>query len=164
MSDALVSFLQEHNISSEIIAFIVSMFPIIELRGGIIVAKLLGIPVLEAYFICLLGNLLPIPFILIFIKKIFSFLKRFSWSAKIVNRLERSAEKKSGSVRNKQLIGLFVFVAIPLPGTGGWTGALIASILNMPLKKSFLAIFAGVAGAGLIMLVLSYFLPGLFGF
>ena len=164
MSDALVSYLQQHNISSELIVFIISIFPIIELRGGIVAAKLLGIPLLEAYFICLAGNMLPIPFILLFIKKIFSIMKRFSWSEKIVNKLEQSAEKKSGSVRSKQLIGLFAFVAVPLPGTGGWTGALIASMLNMPFKKCFPAIFAGVMLAGVIMIILSYFIPGLFGF
>ena len=164
MSNALVEFLQQHNVSSEIIAFIISILPVIELRGGIIAARLMEIPLLPAYFICLAGNMLPIPFILLFIKKIFGIMKRFSWSKKLVERLENSAEKKSGNVRNKHLLGLFVFVAIPLPGTGGWTGALIASMLNMPFKKSLPAIFAGVAMAGVIMIVISYFIPGLFGF
>ena len=164
MSDALISFLQQHNISSDLIVFIISIFPVIELRGGIVAAKLLDIPLVRAYFVCLAGNMLPIPFILLFIKQIFAMMKKFKWSAKIVDRLEQSAQRKSGSVRKKQLIGLFAFVAVPLPGTGGWTGALIASVLNMPLKKSFLAIFAGVMLAGVIMIILSYFIPGLFGF
>ena len=164
MSESLVSYLQLHNISREMIAFIISIFPIMELRGGIVAAKLMNIPLAEAYFICLAGNMLPIPFILLFVKRVFVFMKKFTWSEKLVTRLERSAEKKSSSVRNKQLFGLFVFVAVPLPGTGGWTGAMIAAMLNMPFKKSFFAIFAGVAAAGIIMIVLSYLIPGLFGF
>lgn len=164
MAESIASFLQQYNLSAELISFIVSIFPIVELRGGIIVARLLGLPVLKAYLICLMGNMLPIPFILLFIKKIFSLLKKFKWSAKLVNRLEESALKKSDSVRTKLYVGLFLFVAIPLPGTGGWTGALIASLLDMPIKKSFISIFAGVMTAGLIMIILSYFVPGLFGF
>ena len=164
MSEALASYLQQHNISSEMIAFIISILPVLELRGGIIAAKLMGIPLVKAYFICLAGNMLPIPFVLLFIKQIFAFMKRFAWSEKLVVRLELSAQRKSASVRNKQLLGLFVFVAVPLPGTGGWTGALIASMLNIPFKKGFLSIFAGVIAAGIIMIILSYFIPGLFGF
>lgn len=164
MPETFVSYLQQNNIPSEMIAFIISIFPVIELRGGIIAAKLMDIPIIKAYFICLAGNILPIPFILIFIKQIFIFLKKFTWTEKIVNKLELSALKKSDNVRNKQLLGLFAFVAIPLPGTGGWTGALIASMLNMPVKKSFVAILAGVMAAGVIMIILSYFIPGLFGF
>lgn len=164
MAESIASFLAQYNLSAEVISFIVSIFPIVELRGGIIVARLLGLPVLKAYLICLLGNMLPIPFILLFIKKIFLVLKKFKWSAKLVDKLETSALRKSDSVKTKLYIGLFLFVAIPLPGTGGWTGALIASLLDMPIKKSFISVFAGVMTAGLIMITLSYFVPGLFGF
>ncbi len=164
MSDAIISFLQHYNLKPEIIVFIISMIPVIELRGGIIAAKLFGIPLMNAYIICVIGNILPIPFILLFIKKIFKILKRFKFTAGIVNKLEERAMKKSENMQKKQLAGLLAFVAVPLPGTGGWTGSLVASLLNMPVHKSFVTITFGVMTAGVIMLILSYFIPGLFGF
>lgn len=164
MSHAVIDFLQKYNLSSEIMVFIISLLPILELRGGLIAAKLLGMPLIKAFIVCFAGNILPIPFILLFIKKIFELMKKYNILTGFVNWLEAKAVKKSDSIRQKQLIGLFFFVAIPLPGTGGWTGALIASLLEMPIKKSFPAIVAGVFGAGLIMITLTYFIPGLFGF
>lgn len=164
MSHAVIDFLQKYNLSSEIMVFIISLLPILELRGGLIAAKLLGMPLIKAFIVCFAGNILPIPFILLFIKKIFELMKKYNILTGFVNWLEAKAVKKSDSIRQKQLIGLFFFVAIPLPGTGGWTGALIASLLEMPIKKSFPTIVAGVFGAGLIMITLTYFIPGLFGF
>lgn len=164
MPQALVDFLQKYNLSSEIIVFVISLLPILELRGGLIAAKLLGMPLIKAFIVCFAGNILPIPFILLFIKKIFEIMKKFNILTGFVNWLEAKAAKKSDSIRKKQLIGLFFFVAIPLPGTGGWTGALISSLLEMPIKKSLPTIVAGVFGAGLIMVTLTYFIPGLFGF
>lgn len=162
MVDTLVELFS--NIPKEFAAIIISMLPIVELRGGIIAAKLMAIPLITAYPICVIGNILPIPFILIFLNKIFAFLRRFPVFDKVLNFIDRKAEKNKEKVEKYKMLGLFLFVAIPLPGTGAWTGALVANALNMPFKKSFPSIFFGVIGAGIIMSVLSYFIPGLFGF
>lgn len=164
MPQTVMEFLQKYNLSSEVITFIISLLPILELRGGLIAAKLLGLPLIKAFIICFVGNILPIPFILLFIKKIFEIMKKFNILTGFVEWLEKKAVKKSDSIRSKQLIGLFFFVAVPLPGTGGWTGSLISSLLEMPVKKSFPVITLGVFCAGLIMITLTYFIPGLFGF
>lgn len=145
-----------------IIAFFMSMLPVIELRGGIIYAAAFDIPFVNAFIICVIGNILPIPFILLFIRKILAFLSRFKYTAKIVTSLENRAHAKSDTIRKYQMLGLFIFVAIPLPGTGAWTGALIASLMDLQIKKSFPVIGLGVLGAGVIMSTLSYFIPGLF--
>ena len=144
-------------------AFLISILPIVELRGGLVFARLANIPFVQAFLICLAGNLLPIPFILLFLQKIFLWLEKFAWTKKIVDWLKRRARAKSGKIQNGQLVALFLFVAIPLPGTGGWTGALIASVLGLPKRKSFPAIGLGIVGAGIIMSVLAYLLPEVFG-
>lgn len=164
MSGAIISFFQNITIPPEFSIFFISLLPIMELRGGLVAASLMGVWWPKAFLICYIANLLPIPFILLFIKRIFKFLKRFKKLGGFVTRLEEKAIKKSDSIKKKQLWGLFAFVAIPLPGTGGWTGSLIAALLNLDIKKSLPVIAAGVAAAGVIMLVVSYFIPGLFGF
>lgn len=164
MSNAIIEFLQSYKLSPEIIIFIISLLPILELRGGLIAASLMGVPLVNAFVICFIANILPIPFILLFIKRIFKFLKRFKTFEGLVASLESKAIKRSDSIKKKQLLGLFAFVAVPLPGTGGWTGSLIAALLGMDIKKSFLTVMAGVFTAGVIMVVITYFIPGLFGF
>ena len=146
------------NISAEVYVFVVSMFPIVELRGAIPLGAAMGMNIFECYFLSVLGNLIPIPFILVFIKKILewmtkskvSFLKNFS------NKLIKKADDRSSKMNKASLWALFAFVAIPLPGTGGWTGALIAALAGMRFKKSFFAIVCGVLVAGLIMTLASY--------
>lgn len=163
MTDALLEFLV--NFPDELKLIIISMFPVVELRGGLIVAATLMQEMhwLKAFILCVIGNMIPIPFILFFIKKIFEWFKKLPFLSKMVTKLEAHANKKGADVINKyKLWGLFFLVAIPLPGTGGWTGALVASIFNIRIKHSFPVIFVGVAAAGVIMLVLSYFIPGLF--
>lgn len=146
------------NISNEVYVFIVSMFPIVELRGAIPLGAAMGMNIFENYFLSVFGNLLPIPFILIFIKKIIEWMSvsKIKIFNKIANALIAKAEKRSGKVDKASLWGLFLFVAIPLPGTGAWTGALIAALMNMRFRKSFLSIVAGVLVAGLIMSLASY--------
>jgi uncharacterized membrane protein len=139
------------------------MLPVIELRGGLIYASAAHIPFVPAFIICFVGNVLPIPFILLFIERIFNLLRKVNLFRKFIEWLEKRAVAKSDSVRNKQLAGLFAFVAIPLPGTGGWTGAIIASMLEMPKKKAFLTISCGIFTAGIIMSILAYALPDVFG-
>ncbi len=160
LAQALVDFFG-NTIPSWLTVFLISMLPILELRGGLIAAKLLGIPLVRAFIICYIGNLLPIPFILLLIKKIFKWMRRFPKFAKIVDKMESKAEKGRDKVEKYKEWGLFAFVAIPLPGTGGWTGALISAVLNLDIKKSFLVIALGVLTAGIIMALISYGLPAL---
>lgn len=164
LADTLTQFFQSKGIPPELIVFIISMLPIIELRGGLIAASILGIPWYIATPICILGNLLPIPFILLFIRKILEFLKRFNWLRKIIEKIEDRTTKKGKKIQKRWFIGLILFVGIPLPGTGGWTGALAADIFHIRFKYAFFAIFIGLIVASAIMLIISYFIPGLFGF
>ena len=120
----------------ELIVFIISMMPILELRGGLIAAALLGLNVVPAFIICLIGNLLPLPFILWFITPIFNRLKKTKRLNKLVTKLENKALSKKDKIEKAEFWGLLFFVGVPLPGTGGWTGCLIASLINMDKKKS----------------------------
>ena len=148
-------------ISEEIIVFIISMMPILELRGGLIAAALFKIPIVKAIMICVIGNLIPIPFILAFITPIFNWLKKTKWIKPKLEKLEAKSMGKSETIQKYEFIGLMLFVGIPLPGTGAWTGALIASLLNIKIKKAFPAIIAGVCIATVIMCIISYFIPWL---
>lgn len=143
-------------VSPEMVVFIISLFPILELRGGLLAASLLKIPAVTAVPLCILGNILPIPFILLFIKQIFKWLKKTKTFRPLIEWLEKKALGKSEKIQKYEFIGLLVFVGIPLPGTGAWTGALIASLLDIDIKKSLLAIFLGVLMAAVIMLIVSY--------
>ncbi len=151
-------------LSPEFIAFVVSMLPILELRGGLIAAKLMNIEFFKAFAICYIGNLLPIPFILLFIRKIFNLLKRIPKVEEIISKLEARSLRKAENVKKYRLLGLLLFVGIPLPGTGAWTGALIADLLDIRIKHSLPVIAVGVFIAGIIISVLSYGLLGLIGF
>lgn len=162
ITDYIVALFQG-SVPKELIVFIISMFPILELRGGMIAAKLLGVQLWKAFIICYFGNILPIPFILVFIRRIFRFLKKFKTSEKLVNKIELRSLRKSEKVRKRRNLGLLAFVAIPLPGTGGWTGALIASLLDIRIRVSFPIIALGVFIANLIMSLFSYGLLGLLG-
>lgn len=148
-------------IPAETVVFIVSMLPILECRGGLLVASLLGVDIRTAVPITVIGNLLPIPFLLLFIKQLFRFLKRFRFSRPFVEKLERRAETKSSALSKGEFLGLLLFVGVPLPGTGGWTGSMVASLMGMKIGKAFLAIFLGVLLATLIMAFVSYGLLGL---
>ena len=151
-------------IAPELIAFIVSLLPVLELRGGLIAAKLMDIEFWKAFVICYVGNMLPIPFILLFIRRIFNFLKRFQKFEKIIDKLEARSLRKADKVKKYRLWGLFLFVAIPLPGTGAWTGALVADIFDIRIKHSLPIIAVGVLTAGIIMSALSYGLFAALGF
>ena len=155
ITQSIVDFFSQNNIPRELIIFLISMLPILELRGGLLAASLLGVPWQTAMLICFVGNILPIPFILLFIKKIFEWLKNTRF-VKMIHRLEEKAAKKSKSIEKYKTFGLFLFVASPLPGTGAWTGALAASLMDMKLKHSIPSILLGVVGAGIIMAIVSY--------
>ena len=147
-------------ISAKAVVFIISMMPILELRGGLLAASLLKIPEIQAIPICVIGNILPIPFILLFIKKIFQLMKKYNIFRGVVEKLVSRAMGKSDSIKKYEFWGLVLFVGIPLPGTGAWTGALIASLLGVDIKKSSVAILLGIAIATVIMYIVSYGLLG----
>ena len=162
IAQALVSFFG-NTIPAELTIFIISLFPILELRGGMIAAALLGVDFTRAFLICLVGNVLPIPFILWLIRPFFNWLKTTRHLKKLADWLERKTEKNKEKVLKYEVLGLLLFVAIPLPGTGGWTGALVAAMLDMPMKKSLPTILLGVLIAGFIMSAITYGLPALIG-
>lgn len=135
----------------------ISMVPVIELRGAIPIAVANGLELTTAILVSFIGNLIPVPFIIIFIRKIFAFMRKLSPKLdSLVKKLEDRAEKKSDVVLKYAFWGLFILVAIPLPGTGAWTGALVAAMLNMRLKSAFPAICLGVAGAAAIVAFVTY--------
>ena len=141
-------------ISPEGAVFIISMIPLLELRGGLLAASLLKISAAKAIPLCIVGNIIPIPFILLFIRQIFKVLKKTKLFRGLVMKLEDRAMRKSDQVKK------YEFWGIPLPGTGAWTGSLIASLLEIDIKKSSLAIFCGIIMATVIMYIVSYGLVG----
>ncbi len=132
-----------------LITFLISMVPVIELRGAIPIGMAAGVEPWVACVLSVLGNLLPVPFILLFIRKIFAWMRRFDRLRPIVEALERKADGKSDKVKKYELLGLFLFVAVPLPGTGAWTGSLIAALMEIRLKRAIPAIALGVITAGI---------------
>ena len=142
----------------EILVFIISLMPILELRGGLLAAALLGLDPIPSYIISIIGNILPVPFILLLINKVLNWMRnsKIEFCKKIANWLDEKVEKHKGQIEKFGYIGVILFVGIPLPGTGAWTGSLIASVLEMDRKKTFLAVLAGVFMASIIMMFLSF--------
>ena len=147
-------------ISPEGAVFLISMIPLLELRGGLLAASLLKISAVKAIPLCIVGNIIPIPFILLFIKQIFKVLKKTKIFRGLIIKLEDRAMRKSDQVKKYEFWGLMLFVGIPLPGPGAWTGSLIASLLEIDIKKSSLAILCGIIMATVIMYIVSYGLVG----
>ena len=161
--ESLVTWFTAHlgaYISEQAVVFIISLMPLLELRGGLLAGSLLKVPVAQAIPLSIIGNILPIPFILLFIRQIFKWMKKIKIFRGLVERLEAKAMGKSDRIRKYEFWGLMCFVGIPLPGTGAWTGALIASLLGIDIKKSSLAILCGMAMATVIMYFVSYVLVG----
>lgn len=153
---AIQEFLSAHGIPDWLVVFIISLLPILECRLGMFTAiVLLNMNPFLGFVISFIGNILPIPFILLLINKIFELLKKIPVICKPVIWLEERTLKKRDKIDKYGIWGLLLFVAIPLPGTGGWTGALLASLLHLDRKKSFGVIAVGVFIAGLIITVLS---------
>ena len=147
-------------ISPEGAVCIISMIPILELRGGLLAASLLKISAAKALPICIVGNIIPIPFILLFIRQIFKWMKKTKTFRGLITKLENRAMGKSDQIKRYEFLGLLLFVGIPLPGTGAWTGALIASLLEVDIKKSSIAILCGLFMASAIMYIVSYGIVG----
>ena len=140
------------------------MIPILELRAAIPFGAGLGLPWLECYLICVLGNMVPIPFILLFIRSILRWMKKIKHIDKVAAWIEKKAEKHSHKVMKYAFFGLLLFVGIPIPGTGAWTGALVAAMMDMRMKYALPAIFCGVLIAGFIMSGISYGFISFLGF
>ena len=136
---------------------LVSMIPVVELRGGIPFGVAAGLPVWAAFLAAVIGNLSPVPFIIVYIRRVFQWLRRsMPRLNSMVDRLERKAHLKGQRVAKYKYLGLLLFVAIPLPGTGAWTGSLAAAFLDMPLRKALPSVCAGVLIAGMAISILSY--------
>lgn len=143
-------------LGKEILVFIISLMPILELRGGLLAASLLGLDPIPSYIISVIGNVLPIPFILWFMGTILKWMKTRKKLKKIADWLDKKVEKNRNKIEKFGFWGLVLFVGIPLPGTGAWTGCLVASVLEMDKKKSFIAAMIGVFMASIIMMFLSF--------
>lgn len=136
---------------------LMAMVPVIELRGAIPFGVAAGISVKQALVCAIVGNLLPIPFILLFLRRVFVWMRRISTGFEnLVEKLELRAKRKKGIVDKYEIIGLIILVAIPLPGTGAWTGALVATVLDIRMRRALPAITIGVIIAGILVSVITY--------
>ncbi len=165
MSNAVIEFFQNLNLSDDLVVFIVSMLPVVELRGAIPLGVFLGMNPWELFALSVIGNMLPIPFIILCARPVVNFFLRTELLRPIGNWLENKVRQNSHKINKYKFWGLFIFVAIPLPGTGAWTGALLAALMDMRLKNALPSIILGVICAGLIMIFGSSivkFLIGLF--
>lgn len=152
----MLSGLTQIPFGKEICVFLISLMPILELRGGLIAAALLKLNPVESYIISIIGNVIPVPFILWFINRILNWMRKKKRLSKIAKWLDKKIEKHKGQIEKFGFWGLVFFVGIPLPGTGAWTGCLIAAVLEMDRKKSFLAALIGIFMASIIMMILSF--------
>lgn len=147
----MLATLEADYIGRVLLTFLVSIVPVVELRGGIPFGTALGLDPVSAAVAAILGNLVPVPFIILFIRHIFDWLRRYDKPRALVEKFEKKAHLKSKNVIKYQTFGLCLFVALPLPGTGAWTGALIAAILDMRLKRAMPSIILGVIIAATIV-------------
>lgn len=165
MTESVVNWFVDvfaNKIGGSLTAFLVSVMPVLECRGGMIVAKLFDIPFIKAFLLCYLGNMLPIPFILLFIRKILDFMKNHNILKKFIEKMEGRADKNRDKIMRYKQWGLLLFIAIPLPGTGGWTGSLFAALLDIDFKKALPIVALGVFIADLIMSLLTYGIGAVF--
>ena len=158
----MLEFLEASYAGKILATLLTSMVPIVELRGGIPFGAALGLPPAAVMGAAIIGHMIPVPFIILFIKKIFQWMRRFEPLAKLVSHFESKAESKSDRVTRYKKFGLCIFVAVPLPGTGAWMGALIAALLDMRLRDSFPVITLGVCIASLVVTGITYGFISLF--
>ena len=158
-----MQWLNETEAGALLSTVLISMVPVLELRGGIPWGVAHGLPHLTSFLAAVVGNMLPLPFIVVYIRRIFKWMRRhLPQLDRLVDRLEARAHLKGRAVTRYKYLGLMIFVAIPLPGTGGWTGALIAAFLDMRLKKAIPSIFGGVLIAGFLITGLTYGFTSIF--
>ena len=159
----IMQWLTDNPVGEFCFTAMVSMIPVAELRLGIPFGVARGLPVWAAYLAAVIGNMLPVPFIVVYIRRIFLWMRRrLPWLNSLVDKLERKAHLKGQTVTKYKYLGLLLFVAIPLPGTGAWTGSLAAAFLDMPLRKALPSIFAGIVIAGIAISILTFGVASLF--
>ncbi len=151
------------NFTKYLWVFFISMLPIIELRGAVPIGVGMGLPFIPVYLVAALGNMLPVPVILLLVKPVLQFMAKFKIFTKLVNFVMEKGHAAGAKFGNAKYWALYTFVAIPLPGTGAWTGSLAAALLDLDKGKSFLAVLGGVLTAGIIMGIASYGLLGAIG-
>ena len=139
-----------------LITFFTSMVPVIELRGALPAGVAMGLDPWVAFAVSVVGNMVPVPFIILFIRKILDWMKRFEKFRRLVEKIENKAKKHEDRIVKYEALGLFLLVAVPLPGTGAWTGSLVAALFDLRLKSAVPVIFAGVVTAGLVVLFVTY--------
>ena len=153
----LFEFLTDTTMGKCLFTMLVSMLPIIELRGGLPFGVALGLPYYMAFPAAVIGNLIPAPFIIVYIRRIFKLMRKYMPRLNaLVDKLEQKAHLKGKKMLKYEALGLWLFVAIPLPGTGAWTGSLAAAFLDMPLRKALPSIVGGVWIAGAIVFSITY--------
>ena len=158
-----LEWLRETELGAMVSTILVSMVPVLELRGGIPWGVAHGLSHFAAFVCAVIGNMIPLPFIVVYIRRIFKWMRRhLPQLDHMVDRLEAKAHLKGRKVTKYRYLGLMIFVAIPLPGTGGWTGALVAAFLDMRLRKAMPAIFAGVLIAGFLITSITYGFTSIF--
>ena len=163
MVDAIQNFFLE-TVGRELCVFFCSMIPIIELRGAIPLGAALGLPIWQSYLLSVVGNMLPVPIILLFVKKVLSFMSRcrVKFFNKVANYVYEKAEKNRARIEKYSFWGVALFVGIPLPMTGAWTGSLVAAMLDMKFWKAVLSALVGVLCAGVVMTLISYGIAAIF--
>lgn len=166
MIEAIKNFFL-NTVGRHLCVFFCSMIPVIELRGSIPLGAGLGLPFWQNYLLSVLGNMIPVPFILLFIGSVIKWMKKLKHPAflsKFALWLERKVEKNRAKIEKYSFWGLFLFVAIPLPGTGAWTGSLVAGVIGVKFPKAVLSVLLGVLTAGVIMTLISYGVLGFLSF
>ena len=157
MLDSFSLWLHETTAGEALLTMFISMLPVVELRGGLPAGVAMGLPIPAAFLASLIGNMIPVPFVILFARPLFKWIRvHIPKLGGLVSRLENRAKAKSADILRYQTWGLLIFVAIPLPGTGAWTGALIAAVLDMRLKRAVPVIFLGVVIAGCIITLLTH--------
>ena len=154
MIEAIEAYLA--GINHELAVFLISMFPIVELRGAIPFGVALGVDWRTVYFLSVLGNIIPAPFIILFFRPVIEYLEKTKIFGKLASKIKKRASSKVKDVNKYKMLGLCIFVAVPLPGTGAWTGAAIAALMKMRLKYALPMILIGVFIAGVLMMGISY--------
>ena len=163
MTDFIVEAITGADVGKYLATLIISMIPVIELRGAIPIGVSLGLSHAEAMGISIIGNMLPVPFIILFIRPIFRWMTKKSGKlARLAEKLETTAEGKWDKIHRYQFFALTIFVAIPLPGTGAWSGALIAAVMNMRLRNALPSILLGVLIAGILVSGITYGFTSIF--
>ncbi len=154
MVEAIEAYLA--GLNHELAVFLISLLPIVELRGAIPFGVALGVDWRLVYFLSVIGNIIPAPFIILFFRPIIEYLENTKLFGTLASKIKNRANSKIKSVNKYKILGLYLFVAIPLPGTGAWTGAAVAALMKMRLKHSLPAIAAGVLTAGILMMGISF--------